>query len=440
MLNVELNEENEKNEEASIGSPHRWAMEKTSDPIAAIVMRRNRDALELALTLEPEDLNTPIDVHHCEIAAHIGLARWEVEKYSIIGCVLGMLPSVKAFLLERPVLGYNHLRVIADAVFPLEDEFAIGQVDQAVNKWLQPRIDGQALRSHRALLAELKRVIAALQPELEPRDPKTQPKPKQPRKEGDFWIDERGEESSTVGVELNKADTEHLRKAVAAVADREKLSKGEALMSLIRGKAQANVTLHLYANVDSGMLWAERVGWLTPFLAEPWLSRVSDVVFETAKPAATKAYSPTKEQARYVRARDGQCRHPGCDVEAHKCEIDHIVPFSASGATDVDNLHLLCKRHHQLKTARYVSLLMGFSGVQAWGMPGTDEAVFTVPEGPLAQHYPMMSFQHLREAMRKQVEEFNQWAAEQEAGKQEATEATKATPNHSDGDNEEPPF
>jgi hypothetical protein len=51
--------------------------------------------------------------------------------------------------------------------------------------------------------------------------------------------------------------------------------------------------------------------------------------------------------ARLLRYRDGGCRFPGCErkqwVKAH-----HIVHWGDGGATDLDNLVLLCHAHHQL--------------------------------------------------------------------------------------------
>jgi hypothetical protein len=67
------------------------------------------------------------------------------------------------------------------------------------------------------------------------------------------------------------------------------------------------------------------------------------------KPPATEAYAWTEAQRRYLCARDRRCRFPGCRVPAERCELDHVVPFSAGGATDVDNGLTVCKRHHRVK-------------------------------------------------------------------------------------------
>jgi hypothetical protein len=47
--------------------------------------------------------------------------------------------------------------------------------------------------------------------------------------------------------------------------------------------------------------------------------------------------------------RDRCCVVPGCGV-AYRLEIDHVVPMERGGATQIDNLALLCRHHHRMKT------------------------------------------------------------------------------------------
>jgi hypothetical protein len=47
-----------------------------------------------------------------------------------------------------------------------------------------------------------------------------------------------------------------------------------------------------------------------------------------------------------VAVRDGGCRFPGCDRPVSWCEAHHVVPWQEGGATNRDNLVLLCWRHH----------------------------------------------------------------------------------------------
>ncbi len=47
-----------------------------------------------------------------------------------------------------------------------------------------------------------------------------------------------------------------------------------------------------------------------------------------------------------LEARDGHCRWPGCDRPAKWSAAHHVVHWIHGGTTDLDNLILLCHRHH----------------------------------------------------------------------------------------------
>ncbi len=49
---------------------------------------------------------------------------------------------------------------------------------------------------------------------------------------------------------------------------------------------------------------------------------------------------------RALRARDGSCRWPGCERPASWTAAHHLVHWIHGGTTDLDNLILLCHRHH----------------------------------------------------------------------------------------------
>jgi hypothetical protein len=48
---------------------------------------------------------------------------------------------------------------------------------------------------------------------------------------------------------------------------------------------------------------------------------------------------------RALEHRDGRCRFPGCELRY--CDAHHIVHWADGGATALDNLVLLCRRHHR---------------------------------------------------------------------------------------------
>ena len=58
---------------------------------------------------------------------------------------------------------------------------------------------------------------------------------------------------------------------------------------------------------------------------------------------------PTASQARQVRTRFSHCVFPGCRQPARHADVDHTVDHQFGGATAVENLAPLCRRHHRAK-------------------------------------------------------------------------------------------
>lgn len=53
----------------------------------------------------------------------------------------------------------------------------------------------------------------------------------------------------------------------------------------------------------------------------------------------------SRAQRRALRLRDGSCVFPGCHQSKH-LDAHHLTPWSEGGPTDLDELALLCRRHH----------------------------------------------------------------------------------------------
>jgi hypothetical protein len=64
----------------------------------------------------------------------------------------------------------------------------------------------------------------------------------------------------------------------------------------------------------------------------------------------------TAGQARALVVRDGGCVYPGCSRTAAFCDAHHVVHWADGGATDLDNLALLCRHHHTTLHRRQWSL------------------------------------------------------------------------------------
>ncbi|MCC9174686.1 HNH endonuclease signature motif containing protein [Arthrobacter sp. zg-Y179] len=72
---------------------------------------------------------------------------------------------------------------------------------------------------------------------------------------------------------------------------------------------------------------------------------------------------------RWLRARDGTCRFPGCRVSTANADIDHTVDWARGGPTDHGNLEHLCRRHHRFKTLGYWKACQPEPGVIQWTSP-----------------------------------------------------------------------
>ncbi|MCC3271735.1 HNH endonuclease [Arthrobacter zhangbolii] len=73
--------------------------------------------------------------------------------------------------------------------------------------------------------------------------------------------------------------------------------------------------------------------------------------------------------ARWLRARDGTCRFPGCRVSTGVTEIDHTKDWAKGGNTEHSNLAHLCRRHHRFKTLGYWKACQPSPGVLEWTSP-----------------------------------------------------------------------
>jgi hypothetical protein len=54
---------------------------------------------------------------------------------------------------------------------------------------------------------------------------------------------------------------------------------------------------------------------------------------------------------RLIQATYRTCTFQGCEMQAHRCDLDHKHPFSQGGFTCEHNLHPACRFHHEQKTA-----------------------------------------------------------------------------------------
>jgi hypothetical protein len=92
---------------------------------------------------------------------------------------------------------------------------------------------------------------------------------------------------------------------------------------------------------------------ISPDLLFPWLDTAyfERVVFTPGKrievsPTTRFFHGATR---RAIEIRDRECTHECCDIAADRCEIDHVIPFSAGGRTEQENGEVACGFHNRLR-------------------------------------------------------------------------------------------
>lgn len=111
-----------------------------------------------------------------------------------------------------------------------------------------------------------------------------------------------------------------------------------------------------------------------------WRRLVTDPVSGTVVDVGRTRYRPPAALADLVRARDVACTHPGCDVPARGCDVDHIVPWAGGGITSYANLTCLCRAHHRLKHTPGWALTRTSTGALMWRTP-TGARYHRAPDG-----------------------------------------------------------
>ncbi|MCQ1953707.1 DUF222 domain-containing protein [Arthrobacter sp. zg-Y238] len=120
--------------------------------------------------------------------------------------------------------------------------------------------------------------------------------------------------------------------------------------------------LHGYGPIsaeEARRLARNAVGW-TGLAQDPQTGEILGVGRRRKVPAGLR---------RWLRARDGTCRFPGCRVSTANADIDHTVDWAKNGPTDHGNLEHLCRRHHRFKTLGYWKANQPVPGVIEWTSP-----------------------------------------------------------------------
>lgn len=116
-------------------------------------------------------------------------------------------------------------------------------------------------------------------------------------------------------------------------------------------------------------------------LGSIWKRLVTDPMTGRAIEVSTESYKVPAGMAEQIKARDGTCRAPGCEIPADRCDHDHSKewePGSAGGPTAETNLAHLHRGHHNLKTAGFWDSDQQLDGTLLW-TSATGRTITTYP-------------------------------------------------------------
>jgi Domain of unknown function (DUF222)/HNH endonuclease len=100
-----------------------------------------------------------------------------------------------------------------------------------------------------------------------------------------------------------------------------------------------------------------------------WRRFITDPVTGNLLDYGRLTYQPPQPLVDFIVARDRRCRFPGCRQPARVCDIDHAIPWEEGGKTSKENLGLLCRRHHRMKTHGGWELTSFEDGSCEWKSP-----------------------------------------------------------------------
>ncbi|MGH3393003.1 MAG: HNH endonuclease signature motif containing protein, partial [Actinomadura sp.] len=110
---------------------------------------------------------------------------------------------------------------------------------------------------------------------------------------------------------------------------------------------------------------------------------------------------PTKQQREFVIARDRTCRGPGCRVPARRAEIDHRIPHTNGGPTEVWNLDAKCAACHDLKDGGWTTSRNAFEDTTWESLLGHR---YQVPATPITPPRELSVVEaHLLKTLRKRM-------------------------------------
>lgn len=375
-----------------INGPY-WAHQEIDDPLSTLARNANRALLELIEACCP-DGDFDVEDHAAKLSIRLGLSRSRAIRLCEAGLMFKRMPRLAKMARETAVLNEPAINIISNGTYAIRDE-QIHHVESDILKLLEPQKRRQAMIGPRKLNSQIGDIVATFDDAA--RGDGTIPNVKVC--ESLTCVEVGDNIHAQLTAVLRKDRAREVMAAIEATWNAEKANHAkkkpeekdtksaadftlpDAFVGLIKAQTKAEIVLNLYRTPGSNEAWLDGVGWLNGMVTEEWMNQTTHL--RVSADSTTNGYQPSAAQVARVRGRDGTCRYPGCEVPAYKCDLDHIQPFDESGPTDTENLHCLCRRHHNLKTNRLWNITAYSDGSELWSsIDGTTAT--SVPSGPLA--------------------------------------------------------
>jgi len=134
------------------------------------------------------------------------------------------------------------------------------------------------------------------------------------------------------------------------VAEAQKLDGGDRRTGSVREKDPGNDTTRTpdqkFGGATCLQTGAISTRTLGRFLCDSVMQRVLVSPGGTAVDLGRKVRTASTAQRKMLILRDGGCVVPGCGASPNGCEIHHVEWFRNGGATNLDNMVMLCPFHH----------------------------------------------------------------------------------------------
>jgi hypothetical protein len=300
----------------------------------------------------------------------LGVSRWKADRWLASGRALRTLPAT-AEAFERGELGIDKvveltrfasfddedglvhwargvssgaIRRVGD--LRARDELALGAADAERDRWLQYRYTdgGRRFRLDAELPGAAGSVVARALDRLGDEVP---PMPDE-------------EDDRLVGARRADALVALCSSRIADDADQDRATV------VVHTDLDAVLDLDVNAQIEEGPVITGPT--LHRLLCNARLQTVVEHPDGTVRAVGRLSREPAPWMMRQLRHRDGTCRFPGCDARRFT-QAHHVEWWSRGGATDLDNLILVCTFHHRLVHEHGWGLTIDGDGEVTWIRP-----------------------------------------------------------------------